>query len=404
MSNLAAAKSDSKQKPLVRLMASLRSTSFRHPEKNRAMSDYDQGADLSYVATPASDNANQNSSPASFPVTLYPEIEPYQHGLLPVSDKHKIYYEQCGNPDGPLALLLHGGPGGGCSPRSRRFFDPSYYRIVCIDQRGCGRSIPNAGDDWEAALEDNNTEALVNDIEKLRLELRGDYWQIIVGGSWGSTLTLAYCTAHPKRCRDIVLRGLFLFSPEEVDNLFQNGATSSQNPEAWENYTQFIVDTSSDIQAECTNYLGAYNKRLRSTPQMRKAAASAFIGYELSLSKTYVNPDKIETTLADPKALIPFALFEVVYMLNAGFMRRGQLLDDIHVLVEKRIRIIHGRGDYVCLPKASHLLSKALKKAGAKDVELEFVAGAGHSDSEPGLVDAIVRATNECRERKEGVK
>lgn len=182
-----------------------------------------------------------------------------------------------------------------------------------------------------------------------------------------------------------------------MDYLFQNGGTSSQNPEAWEMYTKFIEDTSDDYDAERTNYLGAYYKRMSGTDDaLRASAASAFVGYELSISKSFVDIERIKEVLSDARHLIPFALFEVVYMLNAGFMSRGQLLANVGRIVEAghRVRIVHGRADYVCQPKAAYILYKALNKAGCKDVKLEFVAGAGHSDSEPGIIDALVRATN----------
>mmetsp|Transcript_8234 Transcript_8234/g.16490 ORF Transcript_8234/g.16490 Transcript_8234/m.16490 type:complete len:379 (-) Transcript_8234:83-1219(-) len=357
-------------------------------------------ADLSYIAQPASDFAEQSSSSPSYPRTLYPPIEPNKSGHLEVGDGHNVYWEESGQGAGaPAALFLHGGPGGGCSPRSRRFFDPTHYRIVCLDQRGCGRSTPNAADDWSASIYENNTSKLVSDLEKIRVFLGIARWSIVVGGSWGSTLALAYAETHPAAMSDILLRGVFLFSPDEVDYLFQNGGTSGQNPEAWEQYTRFIEDTSDNIAAERTNFLGAYFKRLKGTDEMRKAAASAFVGYELSISKAFVDLDVIKDTLQEPGRLIPFALFEVVYMLNNGFMRRGQILDECHHIVNAghRVSIVHGRADYVCQPKAAHQLYKALRKAGHTQVALEFVAGAGHSDTEPGLTDAMVRETDRFR-------
>jgi len=213
-------------------------------------------------------------------------------------------------------------------------------------------------------------------------------------------LALAYAETHPDSMKNIVLRGVFLFSPDEVDYLFQSGSTAGQNPEAWELFTKFIEDTSDNIAAERTNYLGAYFKRLQGDADMRMKAASAFVGYELSISKAFVDLDVINETLQEPGRLIPFALFEVVYMLNGGFMRRGQILDCVNKIVGggHRVQIIHGRADYVCQPKSAYQLYKALRNAGAEDVSLEFVAGAGHSDSEPGLTDAIVRATDDVRD------
>lgn len=354
------------------------------------------GADLRYVSPPSSDAGKFSTTPLWYPVQLYPEIEPYSTGFLDAGAGHQVYYEESGRPDGIPALFLHGGPGGGCSPRSRRFFDPSVYRIVCLDQRGCGRSTPNAADDWQAALVDNNTAALVADCEAIRQVLKVKQWGLVLGGSWGSTLALALAEAHPGTLRSLLLRGVFLFGPDEVDYLFSSGGTFGQHPQAWSAYCRFIEDTSPDWERERTNLLGAYYQRLTSGDlAMQKAAASAFVGYELSISKTFVDSALIEEELATPSALIPFALFEVVYMINGGFLRRGQLLDGCGVLKDHgiKVRITHGRADYVCQPGAAYRLASTLENLGV-DVSLEFVAGAGHSDSEPGLVDAMVRATD----------
>jgi proline iminopeptidase len=172
--------------------------------------------DLRYVSAPASDAANAVGSPAVYPVDLYPEIEPYEKGMLDVGDGHMIYYDVSGNPDGVPAVFLHGGPAAGCSPRCRRFFDPAYYRIVIFDQRGSGNSTPNAADDLEGSLVGNTTPKLVGDLEALREHLGIPKWGLVLGGSWGSTLALAYAQAHPQRCEAFLLRGVFLFGPDEV--------------------------------------------------------------------------------------------------------------------------------------------------------------------------------------------
>ena len=257
--------------------------------------------DLRYVSPPASDSANQVANPVSYPTNLYPEIEPYAEGMLDVGDGHRLYYDVSGNPDGVPAIFLHGGPGAGCSPRCRRFFDPKVYKIVILDQRGSGKSEPNAADDLQGSLVENNTPKLVGDIEALREHLGVSSWGLVLGGSWGSTLALAYAQAHPDRCRALLLRGVFLFGPDEVDYLFCSGGTFGQNPEAFENYKRFILDTSSDPKRECDNLLGAYWSRLTSDDaEMRAAAAAAFVGYELSISKTYIDPAVIEEYLGTP--------------------------------------------------------------------------------------------------------
>lgn len=212
-----------------------------------------------------------------------------------------------------------------------------------------------------------------------------------------STLALAYAQAHPAQCEALLLRGVFLFSPTEVDYLFGSGGTAGQNPQAWEEYCRFVRETSDDWERESANLLGAYWQRLTcDDEEMRNAAAAAFIGYELSISKAYIDPAVLSEYLGTPSILIPFAVMEVHYMLNGGFLRRGQLLDQVALMAQQghKVAIVHGRADYVCQPQAAWRLCKALRAAGCEDVELEFVAGAGHSDSEPGLVDAMVRATD----------
>lgn len=373
---------------------------------------------LKYVSPPASDAAEQAMNPRAFPRSdLYPEVEPYDSGMLDVGDGHKLYYEQCGNPKGVPAVFLHGGPGAGCDERSRRFFDPAFYKIVLLDQRGSGRSTPNAAKDLEGALVEQNTQKLVGDLERLRVALDIDRWGLVLGGSWGSTLALAYAQAHPAVCRAIVLRGTFLFGRDEVDYLFLKGGTYGQNPAAWDTYKQFIRDTSDDWEAEQAGeggLLAAYWRRLTGSDlEMRERAAAAFIGYELSICMTFVDPKIIEKYLGMPTMLIPFAVMEVHYMLNMAFLEPNQLLDGAATQVEhgQCVAIVHGRADYVCQPQNAYRLAKALQAAGAVDVGfqgevcagdkstvgLEFVAGAGHSDSEPGLADAIVRATDRFR-------
>jgi proline iminopeptidase len=352
--------------------------------------------DMRYISKHSSDTAKFNTKPLKYPVTLYPPIEPYMTGFLDTGIGHKVYYEESGNHNGIPALFLHGGPGGGCSPRSRRFFNPSIYRIICIDQRGCGRSKPNASKDWQAALIDNNTTALVTDCEEIRKKLGIEQWGVVLGGSWGSTLALALVEAYPKTVRSLLLRGVFLFEKDEVDYLFSSGGTYHQYPEAWTAYMKFIEDTSTDWEYEKKNLLGAYYRRLTcGDPVIQNAAASAFVGYELSISKTFINPSTIKKELSKPSSFIPFALFEVFYTINNGFMRRGQLLDGCKNLKGHNIKVMitHGRADYVCRPSVAFKLKNTMKKLGL-DVQLEFVAGAGHSDSEPGLVDAMVRATD----------
>ncbi len=328
---------------------------------------------------------------------LYPPIEPYEMAFLD-RDGHSLYYELSGNADGPTALFLHGGPGGGTSPRVRRFFDPAYYRIVLQDQRGAGKSRPNVSDDYEGALNDNTTPHLVGDIEALRERLNLDRWQLILGGSWGSTLALAYAEAYPQRVAQIALRGVFTFLPDEVDYLFQSGEAANHYPEAWAAYADYIQQTSGDWARERINLLGAYRDRLLD-PAQRMDAAAAFVTYELSISHLRLNRERIESTLKKPELLVPFAALEVHYMLHHGFLRRGQLLDEIGVLKDHRIHIVHGRNDSVCLPRAAARLVDALRgKGGGDNVTLEYIEAAGHSDSEPPIAAALREATDRLAE------
>lgn len=362
--------------------------------------------DMRYVSAPASDAAAQVDNPVKYPSSLYPDIEAAESGHLDVGDGHSLYYDVSGNQKGVAAVFLHGGPGAGCDARSRTFFDPAFYRIVTYDQRGSGRSIPNAADDLAGSLVENTTPRLVSDIEALREHLGIEKWGLVLGGSWGSTLALAYAQAHPTRVSSLLLRGVFLFGTDEVEYLFCRGGTFGQHPAAWEAYCRYIEDTSSDWERERTDLLGAYWARLTSDDaSVRAAAAAAFVGYELSISKTYVDPAVLEKYMGTPSILIPFAVMEVHYMRAKGFMPPGALLDGVGTMSEHshRVAIVHGRADYVCQPQAAWRLAKALRAAGA-EVDLEFVAGAGHSDSEPGLADAMVRASDKLRDHLAAVQ
>lgn len=274
---------------------------------------------------------------------------------------------------------------------------------MILDQRGSGKSVPNAADDLAGSLVENNTHKLVADIDALRTHLGIEKWGLVLGGSWGSTLALAYAQAHPVSCTALVLRGVFLFSADEVDYLFSGGGTFGQNPQAWESYTQYIRDTSDDWTREEHDLLGAYWGRLTAKDAaVREAAAAAFVGYELSISKAFIDPAVLDTYLTTPSILIPFAVMEVSYMRNKGWLAPNALLEGVATMAEHghRVAIVHGRADYVCQPQAAYRLDRALRGAGA-ECELEFVAGAGHSDSEAGLVDAMVRATDRFRDASE---
>ena len=218
--------------------------------------------------------------------------------------------------------------------------------------------------------------------------------QLILGGSWGSTLALAYSQAYPHRVDQLLLRGVFTFLPDEVDSLFQNGRAADHYPDEWQAYVDYIKKSSNNWQREQHNLLSAYRERLED-PKKRMAAAKAFVSYELSISHLIKNTERIESVLQDPDILVPFASLEVHYMLHGGFLRRGQLLEDVRILRDHRIHIVHGRNDAVCLPKAAARLRDALVAAGAtENLTLEFIEAAGHSDSEPPISRALRRATD----------
>ncbi len=325
---------------------------------------------------------------------LYSPVDPFLISYL-TCDGHQIYYELSGNPEGPTVLFLHGGPGGGTTPRARRFFDPNIYRIVLMDQRGCGQSIPNASENFELSLENNTTSSLISDIESLRKLLDIDQWQLILGGSWGSTLAIAYAEYYPERCRQLLLRGVFTAMPDEVDALFQDGTTANHYPEDWEKYIEYIKNTSHNWDVEKSNLLAAYRTRLLN-PDHRLEAASAFVGYELALSHLCRNKDRISEILANPQVLVPFAALEVHYMLHGCFLRRGQLLDEINRIKDLRIHIVHGRNDSVCLPKAAWRFYNSLKASGAEDnVTLEFISASGHSDGENNIARSLRQSTDD---------
>lgn len=318
--------------------------------------------------------------------------QPYCTEYLDVGDGHALYLEQSGNPDGAPAVFLHGGPGGGSAPRTRSFFDPEHYRIVLFDQRGAGQSKPNVGNDFEAAMHENNTPKLIADIERIREHLDVSRWSVVLGGSWGSTLALAYAQAHPDRVEALVLRGIFTFERDEVDGLFRSGRTADHYPAEWERYLAF-AQTHRPHESDT---LQAYMSMLQD-PELRERAAAEFVRFELSISKVHLDINDMEQRLADPAAFMPFAACEVVYMLAGGFLESSLIApENLAKLAGMDIRIVHGRSDHVCLPKAAWRLAKRLDAAAVRH-ELSFVAGAGHSDSEPSISAALRDATDALR-------
>ena len=313
--------------------------------------------------------------------TLYPDLEPFHVGRLRVSDLHELYFEESGNPNGKPVVFLHGGPGGGTEPKHRRYFDPSVYRIVLFDQRGCGRSTPFA------SLEHNTTWDLVSDIEELRRELGISKWQVF-GGSWGSTLALAYAQTHPDRVSELVLRGIFLLRKEEIIWFYQEGS-SWIFPDAWEDYVKHIPE------AERGDLLHAYYKRLTSADaQVRSAAAKTWSVWEGRTSCLIPNADLIARTAGDEFALA-FARIESHYFVNDGWLTEGrELLAPANIAKIKHIPgvIVQGRYDVVCPAKSAWDLHRAWPEA-----DLKIVPDAGHAASEPGIVNELIGATDRFR-------
>jgi proline iminopeptidase len=310
---------------------------------------------------------------------LYPPIEPYDTGMLPVSPVHTIYYEQCGNPDGAPVVFLHGGPGGGSIPDYRRYFDPQAYRIVLFDQRGSGRSTPHA------SLEDNTTWHLVEDVESLRTHLGVDTWHVF-GGSWGSTLALAYAETHPDRARSLTLRGIFLCRPKEIQWFYQRGA-SYVFADVWEEYEKVIPEE------ERGDFVGAYYRRLTSEdPAVRLEAARAWSVWEASTSKLFFDYSTIEK-FADPDFALAFARIECHYFMNnAFFPTENYLIENVGKIRHTPAVIVQGRYDVVCPMVSAWELHRAWPEA-----ELRVIPDAGHAASEPGTVDALVSATDKFK-------
>jgi len=307
---------------------------------------------------------------------LYPPIEPYNTGRLRVSPVHEIYFEESGNPAGKPVVFLHGGPGGGSEPKQRRFFHPAKYRVVLFDQRGCGRSTPYA------SLEANTTWDLVGDIEKIRAHLAIERWQVF-GGSWGSTLALAYAETHPDRVTELVLRGIFLLRRQEIEWFYQRG-TSALFPDAWEPYVSHIPE------AERSDLLAAYYRRLTSEDSaVRLAAAKIWSRWEGATSKLLPDADFTAHYEEDGFALA-FARIEAHYFVNKGFLRSdAQLLEDAARIRQIPGVIVQGRYDVVCPMESAWALHRAWPEA-----ELIITPDSGHSGFEAPNSRALVAATD----------
>ncbi|MFV8572383.1 prolyl aminopeptidase [Marinobacter sp. SBS5] len=309
-------------------------------------------------------------------LSLYPEIQPYARHRLAVDDVHELYLEESGNPEGTPVLVVHGGPGGGCEDYHRRFFDAERCRIILLDQRGAGRSTPLA------ELEGNCTANLVADMEAVRQFLGVDRW-LLFGGSWGSTLSLVYAQAHPERVLGLVLRGIFLCRPRDIQWFYQEGA-SRIFPDYWKEYLAPIPE------AERSDMVTAYYRRLTSSNELEQIqAAKAWSVWEGRCATLQPNPKVVEH-FGHPHVAIALARIECHYFMNQGFLEPGQIIRDAQKLAEIPGVIVHGRYDMVCPLDNALALSAAWPEA-----ELQIIRDAGHSASEPAIVDALIRGVEQ---------
>ncbi|HEX7108747.1 MAG TPA: prolyl aminopeptidase [Aestuariivirga sp.] len=307
---------------------------------------------------------------------FYPELQPHTRGRLRVSDLHEIYYEECGNPKGKPVVVLHGGPGGGISPFLRRLHDPKLYRIILFDQRGCGQSTPNA------ELRENTTWHLVADMEALRQHLEIEKWQVL-GGSWGSTLALAYAQAHTERVNELILRGIFTVRQREIIWFYQEGA-NALFPDAWEAYVAPIPAN------ERNDLVAAYHKRLTGNNIAEQlACAKAWSQWEANTVSLHPNP-KLVIEFGNDAFALAFGRIECHYFVNRGFFETdGQLLAEAGKLRGLPGVIIQGRYDVVTPAETAWALHRAWPEA-----HFEIVPDAGHTATEPGITDALIRATD----------
>ncbi len=302
---------------------------------------------------------------------VFPEIEPHENGLIPTGAGHDFYYEVCGNPEGKPVLVLHGGPGSGCNPGQRRFFDPGHYRIVLFDQRGCGRSQP-AG-----RVSENTTQDLIGDIERLRLHLNVDQW-LLFGGSWGSTLALAYATTHPQSVRGMILRGIFMTRPSELHWFMYESRTFF--PEAWEKLTAPLRPH------ERTDILNAYHRRVFDNGDYSSSVAAARTWGEFEGSIISLLPAPSGTPAPD-ELVLARARVQLHYLINDCFLRDNPLLDRINTIRHIPAIIVHGRYDMVCPIISAYELHKAWPEA-----DFQIVPDAGHAAFETGTAAALISA------------
>jgi len=308
-------------------------------------------------------------------IKRFPDIRPYKTQFIAVTKPHQLYVEESGNPDGIPVLFVHGGPGGGTSATDRCFFDPEKYRIILFDQRGAGRSTPHA------LLDDNNTTALIDDIEVIRATLKVERW-VVFGGSWGSTLGLLYAQQYPELVLGLILRGIFLCRDEDIQWFYQDGAGRIY-PDYWQQYSQVIPEE------ERGDMVAAFYRRLTGENELeRMAAAKAWSIWEGHCATLHSNHEMVER-FASPHMAMAMARIEAHFFINKAFIKPNQIIDNAHRLKDIPGTIVHGRYDMICPVNQAFALSDAWPSA-----KLEIIADAGHASSERGITDALVRATN----------
>ncbi len=316
---------------------------------------------------------------------LFPEIKPYKRHQLKVSEIHELYVDEAGNPDGLPVLFVHGGPGSACDASSRRFYDPSNYRIITFDQRGCGRSTPHS------SLEENTTEDLIEDIEKIRQYLAVEQF-VLFGGSWGSTLSLLYAQKYPQHVHAMVLRGIFLCRQVDLDWLYRDGANRIF-PDNWDEFQRAIPE------AERGDLVEAYYNRLTGEDELaRMAAAKAWSAWEGNCSKLRPSAEAM-AKFTKPHNAMALSRIETHYFMNKGFIEENQILRNMDAIKDIPGTIVHGRYDMVCPLDNAYLLHHHWPAS-----ELHIVRDAGHSASEPGNVDALIRATHDIAKNLEDVE
>jgi proline iminopeptidase len=315
---------------------------------------------------------------------LFPELKPYKRHQVKVSELHELYVDEAGKLDGIPVLFVHGGPGGACDASSRRFYDPAVYRIITFDQRGCGRSTPHG------ELRENSTQDLIAGIEVIREFLAVENW-VLFGGSWGSTLSLLYAQAYPHRVRALILRGIFLCRQCDFDWLYKDGARRVF-PDHWQEFVGHIPDS------ERGDLIKAYYERLTGEDEIaRMAAAKHWAAWEGNCSKLRPNPEAL-ASFTKPHNALALARLEIHYFMHQGFIDENHILENMHLIGDIPGRIIHGRYDMVCPLDNALALHQQWPQA-----ELHIVRDSGHSASEPGTVDALIRATRDIAKKLESV-